>query len=91
MLALFFGVSILILWGAFAALLLPDQMYGVGVICLLVCISFYAGGHASIHLGSRLAAVTEYVDLAMLLSMKSHLLEHCGDAAPNNFFKAVMR
>ena len=87
-LALFFGVSILILWGAFAALLLPNPLYGTSMICFLICISFYAGGHASVHLGSRLAAVTEYVDLAMLLSMKSHLLEHCGDAAPNNFFKA---
>eukprot|EP00658_Telonema_sp_P-2_P016863 TRINITY_DN16527_c0_g1_i3.p1 TRINITY_DN16527_c0_g1~~TRINITY_DN16527_c0_g1_i3.p1 ORF type:complete len:1197 (-),score=299.07 TRINITY_DN16527_c0_g1_i3:58-3648(-) len=84
--ALYAGGVLLIAWGLLTALLLEDSIFGISVVCLTVCTMAFSTGKAANALGIRLAATTEYVDLALLQSMKAHLLDRCGDAAPHQFF-----
>lgn len=89
MLALFISAALVVVWGAFTALLSETALGGVTVVCLTVAFVVICAGKAANALGGRLAAATAYVDLPLLQSMKSHLLDRCGDVAPNHFFKPV--
>ena len=83
------GTIVTIFWGLFAALLLENSVLGVSVVCLFSLGLMYAIGRSVNQMGARLAAVTEYVDLSLLQSMKGHLLARCPSAKHEKFFDKV--
>ena len=83
------GTMVTIFWGLFAALLLHNSVLGVSVVCLFSLGLMYATLRSVNQMGARLAAVTEYVDLSLLQSMKRHLLARCPWAKHEKLFDKV--